>query len=82
VSAVPVIPMSLGVPRVILGVAITHVLGDPSRGAEREWTLRLALVDEALRALVQDVAKPTLFRLGDSASGIVRKPVLHGSQPG
>lgn len=62
VSAVPAIPLSLGVSRVVLGIAITHVLGDPIAGAPRERVLRRALVAEALRALQQEVAEPTLFR--------------------
>ena len=44
VSAVPAIPLSLGVPRVVRGVAITHVLGDPALPLAREADL-LAVVD-------------------------------------
>ena len=61
VSAVPAIPMSLGVPRVIRGVAITHVLGDPTLPPAREADLRRRLLETAVIALTCDVSEPTLF---------------------
>jgi glycine reductase len=61
-SAVPAIPLSLGVARVVLGVAIPHVLGDPAATAEREREIRRALLGTALEALQQPVSAPTLFR--------------------
>jgi glycine reductase len=61
VSAVPAIPMSLGVPRVVRGVAITHVLGDPALPADREAGLRRGLLETAVRALAREVSGPTLF---------------------
>ena len=67
VSAVPAIPLSLGVPRVVLGVAITHVLGDPGLPADRERDLRRGLVETAARALTVDVTRPTLFETGGPA---------------
>ncbi len=64
VSAVPAIPLSLGVPRVVHGVAITHVLGDPELPPDREHQLRRALVATALRALGEAVSHPTVFDRG------------------
>ena len=61
VSAVPAIPMSLGVPRVVRGVAITHVLGDPSLPLDREADVRRRLLLTAVEALGREVAGPTLF---------------------
>jgi glycine reductase complex component B subunit gamma len=61
VSAVPAIPLSLGVPRVVRGVAITHVLGDPSLPPAREEDLRRGLLEAAVRALACEVSGPTLF---------------------
>ena len=61
VSAVPAIPMSLGVPRVVRGVAITHVLGDPSLPPDREADVRRRLLLTALGALSREVAGPSLF---------------------
>jgi hypothetical protein len=64
VSAVPTIPISLGVPRVVRGVAITHVLGDPSLAPVREASLRRDLVETAVQALGRAVSGPTLFECG------------------
>jgi len=61
VSAVPAIPISLGVPRVVRGVAITHVLGDPSLPPGREADVRRRLLLTAVGALAREVAGPTLF---------------------
>jgi len=61
VSAVPPIPMSLGVPRVVRGVAITHVLGDPALPLIREVSLRRGLLETAVEALEREVSGPTLF---------------------
>lgn len=62
VSAVPAIPLSLGVSRVVLGVAIPHLLGDPAATPDRERSIRRALLAKALEALEQPVSAPTLFQ--------------------
>jgi hypothetical protein len=59
---VPAIPLSLGVARVVLGVAIVHPMGDRHLPPERESGLRRALVETALHTLARDVSEPTLFR--------------------
>jgi hypothetical protein len=59
---VPSIPLSFGVARVVLGVAIVHPMGDRRLPAARELDLRRVLVETALRTLAQGVAEPTLFR--------------------
>ena len=64
VSAVPAIPLSLGVPRVVRGVAITHVLGDPTLPPAREERLRRALLEAAVQVLAREVSGPTLFEPG------------------
>jgi len=69
VSAVPAIPLSLGVGRVVLGVAIVHPLGDRTLPLERERRLRRALFNAAIDALGRDVSQPTLFRAESLASG-------------
>ena len=61
VSAVPAIPLSLGVPRVVRGVAITHVLGDPALPLAREKALRRLLLEAAVEVLEREVSGPTLF---------------------
>jgi glycine reductase len=64
VSAVPAIPLSLGVPRVVRGVAITNVLGDPALPPAREEDLRRGLLEAAVQALTREVSGPTLFEPG------------------
>lgn len=61
VSAVPAIPISLGVPRVVRGVAITHVLGDPALPPAREVSLRRGLLETTVHALAHEVSEPTMF---------------------
>jgi glycine reductase len=55
--------------RIVQGKAITHPLGDPSLGPERERQLRRRLVALALEALATPVKGPTVFRLGQSDGG-------------
>jgi betaine reductase len=55
----------MGVSRVVLGVAIPHLLGDPALPIERERTIRRRLVLKALDALQYEVTAPTLFHLED-----------------
>ena len=62
VSAVPAIPLSLGVARVVLGVAIPYVLGDPAVAPDRERSIRRALLETVVEALETPVSEPTLFR--------------------
>ncbi len=60
-SAIPTIPLSAGVPRVIHGRAVPHLLGDPSLPVEREYALRERLTAKALSTLRLEVTEPTVF---------------------
>jgi glycine reductase complex component B subunit gamma len=60
-SAIPSIPIAMGVPRVLSGIAVTHLLGNPSLPAADERELRERLTARALDMLTAEVAKPTLF---------------------
>lgn len=60
-SAIPSIPMSMGVPRVLSGIAVTHLLGNPALPPADERELRERLTARALAMLTEQVAKPTLF---------------------
>ena len=60
-SAIPSIPISMGVPRVLPGIAVTHLLGNPALPPADERELRERLTARALRMLTEEVAKPTLF---------------------
>ena len=64
ISAIPAIPLSFGVSRVVQGVAITHLLGNPAASGEREFGIRRTIVEEALASLTHAVSKPTLFDRG------------------
>ncbi len=66
ISAIPMVPLGAGANRVVKGVRVEHVCGDPrlSDGADRE--LRRQIVATALQALRTSVGGPTLF---DPAAG-------------
>jgi len=53
--------MSMGVPRVLSGIAVTHLLGNPALPPADERELRERLTARALAMLTEQVAKPTLF---------------------
>ncbi len=54
---------ALGTPRIVLGKAVGHVLGDPELSPERERAFRRALVDKGLEAIRTAIAGPTLFSI-------------------
>jgi hypothetical protein len=60
-SAIPTIPVSAGVPRVIHGTAVPYLFGDPSLPADREYALRERLTERALETLGMELATPTVF---------------------
>ena len=62
-SAIPTIPLSVGVFRIIHGKAVPYPLGDPSLPAEREHALRERLTAKALATLTMAVAQQTVFAL-------------------
>jgi glycine reductase len=62
-SAIPTIPVSVGVSRIVHGKAVPHLLGDPSLPAEWEFALRERLTAKALASLTTEVVGPTLFSL-------------------
>jgi glycine/betaine/sarcosine/D-proline reductase family selenoprotein B len=57
----PVLASSAGANRVVRGVRIEHVCGDPSLAADEDERLMTAIVDTALQALQTPVAGPTVF---------------------
>jgi glycine reductase len=60
ISALPPLAMQAGANRVVQGVKIEHVCGDPTLPPEADRALRRQLVERALRALQHDVHEPTL----------------------
>lgn len=67
ISALPDVPLSMGVNRVVPGVAITHLLGDPRETLAGERQIRRAILRTALDALTTEVNAPTLFAAGAGA---------------
>lgn len=61
VTAIPPVPQAMGVPRIVLGRAVTYLLGDPALPRTEERALRRRIVETALRALATPVAEPTTF---------------------
>lgn len=57
----PAIPMAVGASRVIRGVRVPHVCGDPELSDEKDNELRVRIVKTALRSLATEVTAPTLF---------------------
>jgi betaine reductase len=60
-SALPALALNVGALRVIRGVRIEHVCGDPSLSEEEDRELGRQLVMTALRALRTPIEGPTLF---------------------
>lgn len=65
VSALPTIPLSLGAHRVVRGVRVEHLCGDPNLNEERDRDLMFRIVTAALRAIQTPVSEPTLFDPAD-----------------
>jgi betaine reductase len=63
ISALPELAISVGAPRVVRGVRIEHVCGDPSLPPHEDAALRYRLVGRALEALRTPVEHPTIFEL-------------------
>jgi glycine/betaine/sarcosine/D-proline reductase family selenoprotein B len=63
VSALPPIALQAGGNRVVKGVKIEHVCGDPSLGSAGDAVLRRRIVERCLEALRTPVTSPTLFEV-------------------
>jgi hypothetical protein len=66
VSALPPLGLQAGGNRVVKGVKIEHVCGDPSLGAAGDVALRRRIVERCLDAIRTPVSSPTLFVVGQS----------------
>ncbi len=60
-TAMPAIPLSVGANRVVRGVRVPHVCGDPALSEDKDRELGVRIVRTALRALSAPVPGPTLF---------------------
>ena len=64
ISALPPLALQAGANRVVQGVKIEHVCGDPSLQPDADRALRRRIVEQGLRALAIDVRRPTVFGTG------------------
>lgn len=71
ISALPPLAMQAGANRVVQGVKIEHVCGDPALPADEDGEARRRLVERALRALGTGVERPTLFE--DAATAVAAR---------
>ncbi len=55
--------MAVGSNRVVKGMRVEHVCGNPLLSPEDDKKLQVAIVELALKALQTPVTKPTLFEL-------------------
>ena len=67
ISALPPLALQAGANRVVQGVKIEHVCGDPSQTPELDRRLRRRLVERSLEVLQTPVSGPTLFQPAGSA---------------
>jgi betaine reductase len=61
VSAIYDLALSSGANRVIKGVRIEHVVGDPSLGPDKDGERGTSIVRRALDALTTQLSQPTIF---------------------
>ena len=72
VSAIPMIPLSVGAYRVVQGMSVEHLCGEPELSVERDHRLTMRITQAALKALETTVDKPTLFQPTEE---VAREPV-------
>lgn len=75
-SALPMIPLAVGANRIVRGVRVEHVCGDPALSEEMDRALTRRIVQTALDALQTPVDGPTLF---EPSEGVARKEAVHAS---
>jgi hypothetical protein len=66
VSALPALALQAGGNRVVKGIKIEHVCGDPSLGVAGDAAMRRRIVECCLAAIGTPVTSPTVFDVGQS----------------
>ena len=61
ISAIPIVPNTVGANRVTRGVRIEHVCGDPTLSEDGDRELNMQIVMTALKSLTTEVDGPTIF---------------------
>ena len=67
-SALPSVPLTVGASRVVRGVRVEHVCGDPLLSDEQDTALGARIVSTAIEALQSPVTEPTLFEPAESGT--------------
>ncbi len=67
-TAIPLIPLAVGASRVVRGVRVEHVCGNPNLSDQADRELMMRIVYTAIRALQTQVEGPTVFELADQAA--------------
>ena len=62
------IPLAAEASRIIRGVRVEHVCGDPNLSEENDARLAQRIVGMAMTALQTDVDSPTVFDLADESN--------------
>ena len=75
-SALPAVPLSLGAHRIVRGVRVEHLCGDPNLSRDRDRELMYSIVETALEAIQTPVTKPTVF---DPSSDRSSREVAHAA---
>ena len=68
VGAMPFIGIAANVSRVVRGVKIQHVFGDPKLPEQADRALSMRIVRTALKAMQTDVDEPTLFEVPEQGA--------------
>jgi hypothetical protein len=77
----PALAMNVGANRVVRGVRIEHVCGDPSLAADDDARLMGRIVGTALTALRTPVQGPTLFDPWSAPPALATSPAELASVP-
>ena len=70
-SAMPMIPFAAEASRIVKGVRVEHVCGDPNLSEDKDAQLAERIVETALHALRTEVSGPTVFDPAEVTSGEV-----------
>ncbi|MCI0438911.1 MAG: hypothetical protein L0177_07230 [Chloroflexi bacterium] len=75
ISALPMIPLAANASRVVRGMRVEHVCGDPSLSPESDRELTRRIVLTALKAMQTEVTAPTMFEPSEQG----RREAVHAS---
>ncbi len=79
VSALPSVPLTLGAHRVVRGIRVEHLCGDPTLSPESDRELMLLIARTALRAIKTQVQEPTLFEREETQAPSVHRELVGAS---